>query len=111
MYIKHLCLTFCSRPESSCQGILRHFTATPRLASVLAILAMISNIFAKVLYEVRHGMNGAATLRWILQHLHSKMVLAHIGAFPNKCTKNTLFNTILLQNGASTYPCISKQMH
>ncbi len=29
---------------------------------------------------------GAATLRWILQQLHSKTVLAHIGAFPNKCT-------------------------
>ena len=29
---------------------------------------------------------GTATLRWILQQLHSKTVLAHIGAFPNKCT-------------------------
>ncbi len=28
----------------------------------------------------------AATLRWILSQLHSKTVLAHIGAFPNKCT-------------------------
>jgi hypothetical protein len=28
--------------------------------------------------------SGAATLRWILQQLHSKTVLAHIGAFPNK---------------------------
>jgi hypothetical protein len=29
---------------------------------------------------------GAATLRWILQQLHSKTVLAHIGAFPNNKT-------------------------
>jgi hypothetical protein len=29
---------------------------------------------------------GAATEQWILQQLHSKTVLAHIGAFPNKCT-------------------------
>jgi hypothetical protein len=31
-------------------------------------------------------MLGADTERWILQQLHSKTVLAHIGAFPNKCT-------------------------
>jgi hypothetical protein len=29
---------------------------------------------------------GAATLRWFLQQLHSKTVLAHISPFPNKCT-------------------------
>jgi hypothetical protein len=28
---------------------------------------------------------GAAKLRWILQQLHFQTVLAHIGAFPNKC--------------------------
>jgi hypothetical protein len=36
---------------------------------------------------------GAATLRWILQQLHSKTVLAHIGAFPNKCTIKHPFHT------------------
>ncbi len=36
---------------------------------------------------------GAATLQWILQHLHSKTVLAHIGAFPKKCTtKHSSYN-------------------
>jgi hypothetical protein len=33
---------------------------------------------------------GAATQRWIL---HSKKVLAHIGAFPNKCTIKHPFQT------------------
>ncbi len=37
--------------------------------------------------------NGAATLRWILQQLHSKTVLAHISAFPNKCTTKHPFHT------------------
>jgi hypothetical protein len=27
---------------------------------------------------------GAATKRWILHQLHSKTVLVHLGAFPNK---------------------------
>ncbi len=37
--------------------------------------------------------NGAATVRWILQQLHSKTVLAHIGTFPNKCTLKQPFHT------------------
>jgi hypothetical protein len=36
---------------------------------------------------------GAATLRWILQQLHSKTVLAHISAIPNKCTIKHPFHT------------------
>jgi hypothetical protein len=36
---------------------------------------------------------GAATYRWILQHLHSKTVLDYISAFPNKCTIKKSFQT------------------
>ncbi len=36
---------------------------------------------------------GAATLLWLLQQLHSKTVLAHISAFPNKCTIKHPFHT------------------
>jgi hypothetical protein len=36
---------------------------------------------------------GAAALRWILPQLHSKTVLAHIGAFPYKCTIKHPFHT------------------
>jgi hypothetical protein len=36
---------------------------------------------------------GAATQRWILQQLLSKMVLAHISAFPKKCTIKHPFHT------------------
>jgi hypothetical protein len=41
---------------------------------------------------------GAATLRWILQQLHSKTVLAHIGAFPNKCAIKQPFHTTEVWN-------------
>jgi hypothetical protein len=41
------------------------------------------NMFDLIFHAQKYG---AATLRWILQQLHSKTVLAHIGAFPNKCT-------------------------
>ncbi len=31
--------------------------------------------------------NGAATKRWILQHLHHETVFAQKGGFQNKCVK------------------------
>jgi hypothetical protein len=37
---------------------------------------------------------GAATQRWILEPQHSKTVLAHIGAFPKKCTLKHPFHTM-----------------
>ncbi len=37
--------------------------------------------------------SGAATLRWILRQLHSQTVLAHINAFPYKCTIKHPFRT------------------
>jgi hypothetical protein len=47
--------------------------------------------------QQKHGLTqllgDAATLRWILQQLHSKTVLARIGACPNKCTIKHPFHT------------------
>jgi hypothetical protein len=38
----------------------------------------------------------AATKGWILQQLHSKTVLAHISAFPNKCNiKHPFYKTAI----------------
>ncbi len=36
------------------------------------------------------------TKRWSLQQLHSKTVLAHIGVFPNKCTRKHPFHVKIL---------------
>ncbi len=48
-------------------------------------------------------LTGSATLRWILQQLHYKTVLAHIGAFPNKCTHEKSGNLRKLSHSCSVW--------
>ncbi len=47
--------------------------------------------------------SGAATQRWILQQLHSQTVLAHINAFPYKCTIKHPFRTTAIHEMSGNF--------
>jgi hypothetical protein len=54
---------------------------------------------------------GAATLRWILQQLHSKTVLALIGVFPNNKTPfshNNYMKSMEFYDNYMTLVCLEK---
>jgi hypothetical protein len=63
------------------------------------------------------GTLGASTKRWILQQLHSETVVAHIGAFPNKCTIKYPLQTTAYMKSLEFYVnyitlfCLEKEQH